>query len=82
MKAIWIVEAKYVSNYSIYLVFNDGTKGEVDLSNKLVGPIFTPLKSMDLFKEFRINSWTLEWPNGADLAPEFLYDLVAEKVTL
>jgi len=76
MKAIWITEAKHLQDYNIYIEFNDGTSGEVDLKNKLNGPIFEPLRSIDFFKEFSINAWTIEWSNGADLAPEFLYDLV------
>jgi len=75
MKAIWVIKAKHIKNYSIYLKFNDGTSGDVDLKNKLSGPIFEPLKSMGFFKAFSFNSWTIEWSNGADLAPEFLYNL-------
>ncbi len=73
MNIIWVVEAKYIDNFKIFLTFNDGKQGLVDLNNKLKGPIFEPLKDVQFFKDFRLNSWTIEWPNGADLAPEFLY---------
>lgn len=80
MKPIWIIEAIYQQDFQIKLKFNDGTEGIVNLENKLKGPIFEPLKSKDYFKKFKLNSWTLEWPNGADLAPEFLYELIGKNM--
>lgn len=55
--------------------------GLVDLKNKLNDPIFEPLAEIEYFKNFSLNTWTIEWPNGADLAPEFLSHLVTEKQT-
>lgn len=78
MKNIWIIEAVYQQDFQILLKFNDGTEGIVDLENKLKGPIFEALKEKNYFRQFKLKSWTLEWPNGADLAPEFLYELIAE----
>ena len=78
MKPIWITEAVYKDEFRVFLKFNDGTSGIVDLKDKLEGPIFEPLKNKIFFKNFKLNTWTLEWPNGADLAPEFLYDLISE----
>ena len=42
---------------------------------------FDPLKDPDAFKMFAINDdfKTLSWPNGADLAPEYLYRRVTAK---
>jgi hypothetical protein len=70
-----VKEARYVSGYSLELVFNDGIKKVVDLSNSLNGQVFAPLKEIDFFKRFRINFNTIEWENGADFAPEYLYEL-------
>ncbi|HAQ37939.1 MAG TPA: DUF2442 domain-containing protein [Saprospirales bacterium] len=81
MNAIWVTEAKYIRAYSIYLKINDGMEGIVDFKTLLNGKIFQPLKNMDFFKEFCLNPWTLEWPNGADYAPEFLYEKVLELQT-
>jgi hypothetical protein len=71
-----IVEARYVSGYTVWLRFEDGTEGEVDLSSDLQGPIFEPLKDKAFFVRFRVNpdTGTIEWPNSADFAPEFLYE--------
>jgi hypothetical protein len=71
-----VVEARYVTGYTIWLRFDDGTTGEVDLSRELVGPIFQPLRDIDYFKQLTVNHGigTIVWPNGADFAPEFLYE--------
>ena len=71
-----VKEAKYLHDYAIWLRFNDGTEGEIDLSNELEGEVFGPLKDMQKFKSFTVDPVleTLVWENGADLAPEFLYE--------
>lgn len=73
-----ITEARYRDGYSLWLEFRDGTSGDVDLGPFLSGPVFEPLKDVRRFREFRIHPefQTLVWPNGADLAPEFLHGLV------
>ena len=48
----------------------------MDLSNYLSGEIFEPLKSIAYFKNFKVERSTIAWENGADFAPEFLYNLV------
>ncbi len=71
-----VTEARYVSGYTIWLRFEDGTEGEIDLSEELHGAIFEPLRDHAYFARLRVNpdTGTVEWPNGADLAPEFLHD--------
>ena len=69
-----VQEAKYVSGYVVWLRFNDGTEGEVDLAAELQGEVFQPLKDPKFFSYFQVHPElrTLVWPNGADFAPEFL----------
>ena len=73
-----VVEARYVRHYTIWLRFEDGAEGEIDLSGELNGPIFEPLREQAYFQQFRVNpdTGTIEWPNRADFAPEFLYERV------
>ena len=73
-----VVEASYVEGYRIHIRFSDGIEGDVDLVQELYGEIFEPLKDVAVFKEFQIHPEfrTLCWPNGADFAPEFLYEKV------
>ena len=73
-----VVEANYVRDHIVWLRFQDGTCGEVDLAPEMCGPMFEPLKDPAYFSRFSLNTecCTLEWPNGADIAPEFLYEQV------
>lgn len=70
-----ITEVHYRKNYRVWLRFGDGIEGEVDLEAELWGEIFEPLRDMAVFKKLRLDEelHTLVWPNGADFAPEFLY---------
>jgi len=73
-----VVEARYAGGHSVWLRFRDGSAGEVDLSEYLVGPVFEPLRDVAYFRSFRVHPelLTLVWPNGADFAPEFLHHKV------
>lgn len=79
MQLIRVTEAEYRGDYRIFLKFNDGLSGEVDLSDKLWGEIFEPLKDQAFYKDFHLNEWTIEWKNGADFAPESLHKMVEEQ---
>jgi hypothetical protein len=70
-----IISAKYLKDYQLELIFNDNSIKQVDLKNELDGEIFTPLKNKEFFKNFHISHNTIEWQNGADFAPEFLYNI-------
>ncbi|MCK4966868.1 DUF2442 domain-containing protein [bacterium] len=71
-----IKEAKYLHDYVIWLRFNDGAVGKVNLEDELYGEVFEPLKEIENFKSFKVDPdlETIVWDNGADMAPEFLYD--------
>ncbi len=67
--------AEYIKDYKIHLWFNNGTEKTVDLKNQLDGTVFKPLKNIELFKKFKIKFNTIEWENGADFAPEYLFEI-------
>ena len=71
--------AEYAGEYRIRLSFSDGKVGEINLEAELWGEMFEPLKDQDLFKDFRLDARlnTVVWSNGADLAPEYLYQQAA-----
>jgi hypothetical protein len=71
-----VKEAKYQHDYIVWLRFNDGAEGEVNLTDELEGEVFGPLKDINKFKSFKVDPIleTIVWENGADLAPEFLYE--------
>jgi len=74
-----LVEAEYVRGFTVRLRFSDGTEGEVDLEAELEGAVFEPLRDVEYFKGFALNGdiHTIAWPNGADFAPEFLYEKIS-----
>lgn len=80
MALIWVTKAEHIKNFKIHLLFNDEASGIVDLENHLDGKVFEPLRDLDFFKRFDLDSWTLTWPNGADYSPEFLYDLIMNRL--
>ncbi len=73
-----VIEAEHIRDYVIHVRFADGIEGDVDLQNELDGEVFEPLKDPAYFRKFVVHPelHTLTWPNGADFAPEFLYDKV------
>jgi hypothetical protein len=78
---IEITSAEHVEGYKIWVRFNTGESGVVDLKNALWGPMFEPLKDLNVFKRFDVSEvfHTLCWENGADFAPEFLYDTMVQQ---
>jgi len=72
-----ISKAEYLGDYRIRLWFNNGEVRIVDLANSLRGEAFRPLHDLDYFKQFSIRFNTIEWENGADFAPEYLFEIGA-----
>lgn len=70
-----VTQANYINDFKISLVFNNGAEMTVDLENELNVSVFNPLKDKSKFKKFSIVFNTIEWENGADFAPEYLYEL-------
>jgi hypothetical protein len=73
-----VIEAQYLENYKLNLKFNNNEIKQVNLKDELYGEIFEPLKDIKKFKNFFISHNTIEWNNGADFAPEFLYKIGQE----
>jgi Protein of unknown function (DUF2442) len=77
-----VIEARYIKNHKVWLKFNDGSAGELDLSQELQANIFKPLQDVSYFKQFTLQGHTLSWENGADFAPEFLKALLEKQSTV
>lgn len=71
-----LIDARHAGSYHIWLRFSDGSSGEIDLADQLWGPVFEALKDEAESSKLRADAEleTVVWPNGADLAPEFLYE--------
>lgn len=85
---IHVADAKYLNGFKLELLFviNDYQKNskqkvqkvadlEQYLKDKKEDSIFAPLKNLFFFQNFTIGANTVEWANGADIAPERLYEL-------
>lgn len=75
-----ITNASFPGAHLLKLEFNDGTQKTVNASTLLDGRVFEPLKDADYFCRGKLDSvcGTVVWPNGADFAPEALYQLAPE----
>jgi hypothetical protein len=73
-----VTTARYLQAYKIHVEFNDGSNGEIDLAGSLTGSMFAPLTDKRVFAKFHVDEelGTIVWENGADLAPEYLKELL------
>jgi hypothetical protein len=71
-----VVEVKPLEGHRLFLRFEDGAEGEVDVAEMVrFEGVFSSLKDREKFREVRVNPeiGTICWPNGADLDPDVLY---------
>ena len=75
-----VVDIRYKGGLVYQVVFDDGKSGDVDFSEYIGrGPVFEPLKDLSFFKKASIEGGTISWPNGADVAPETLYEKIGSR---
>jgi hypothetical protein len=77
---IHVTEVKVVGLHSLELTFDNGVHKRVNLRRELYGPVFEPLRDPAYFAQAYLDpdSRTVTWPNKADFAPDFLYQLEPE----
>ena len=73
-----VTAVRHVRDYVLHVRFNNGAEGEVDLADELSGEVFEPLQDVKAFRQVYLDpeTRTVAWPNGADLAPEFLLSVL------
>lgn len=69
-----VIDVDYIKDYELLITFNDCSKKKVDLKPFLTGDVFGELLDKSKFIQYGLTRNTIEWANGADLAPEFLYE--------
>ncbi len=75
MLMLRVIDVDYIKDYKLLVTFSDGSKKEVDLEPYLTGEVFGELLDKDKFIQYGLTRTTIEWANGADLAPEFLHEI-------
>jgi Protein of unknown function (DUF2442) len=70
-----ITEARVVRHGVLALIFADGLQGEVDVLDRMRGPVFEQARTPAGFARVKVDAetGTVTWPGGADLAPDTLY---------
>jgi hypothetical protein len=70
-----VAEAVVIRPYVVEVTFDNGVRRRIDLESRLWGPVFEPLRDPNYFARMFVSFGTIEWPNGADIAPETLYEI-------
>ena len=74
-----VTSVRPLSDYKLDVTFDDGTRGVVDVKDRLFGPVFEPLLDRELFQQVSVDEFgAICWPNGADLAPDALHERIRQ----
>jgi hypothetical protein len=70
-------------DHQLRVEFVDGTAGAADMSRflksaRVAGTVFEQLRDPAVFAQARLELGAITWPNGADLAPDAMYDAIRE----
>ncbi len=81
---VHVTDVETCGGYSLRLTFDNGARRKVNLEPLLKGPVFEPLLTLEYFERVILDplGGTVVWPNGADIAPETLYELPNEDEVL
>jgi hypothetical protein len=78
-------QAEVLDDCVVRLAYADGLTADVDLGYVVeMGPVFEELRRPENFRRLRVSraANTISWPNGADIAPESLYELARRAAAL
>ena len=71
---IRVVDVDYIKDYTLEMTFSDGVRKRMDFRPILQGELFGELIDKAKFVQYGLSRSTIEWANGADIAPEYLYE--------
>jgi Protein of unknown function (DUF2442) len=78
-----VKQVRHLGGYRLEMSFTDGTNGEIDFEDRVVGRggVFSPLEDIVFFSQVKVDpeAGTIVWPNGVDLCPDVLYSLATGK---
>ena len=77
-----VIRVTALRGYRLRVEFNNGTAGEIDLADRLFGPMFEPLRDESEFNKVTVDEFgAIAWPCGADLAPDAIYQRLTSEVS-
>jgi hypothetical protein len=72
-----------LDDFQLEVTFEDGTSGVVSMRDRFFGPVFEPLRDPSVFRQVFIDDFgAVCWPNGADLAPDALYEKIRTAIVV
>jgi hypothetical protein len=72
-----VASVRPLDEYRLDVTFADGLQGIVSVRDRLFGPVFEPLRDESTFRQVFVDEFgVVSWPNGADLAPDALYERI------
>jgi hypothetical protein len=75
-----VVRVAALPQYRLYVEFDDGVCGTIEILPRLSGPVFEPLRDEAVFRQVTIDEFgAVCWPNGPDLAPDGMYSRITGK---
>ena len=76
-----IIACKPKPNYRVWIRFDDGLEGEVDLSDLVGKGVFKAWESVDFFNQVRVDpkTDTLAWGDDIDLDPYVLKERISKQ---
>ncbi|MGE5307196.1 MAG: DUF2442 domain-containing protein [Alphaproteobacteria bacterium] len=78
-----VTSVNALSDADLYVTFVDGTAGDVRMKSFLTSPtvdgtVFESLRDPAIFAQAKVVMGAVQWPNGAELAPDAMYDAIRE----
>ncbi len=71
---IGVKTVRPLKDYRLLITFDNGEERVFDVRPYLDKGVFSELRETGRFNAVRVSFDTVEWPNGADLCPEVLYE--------
>jgi hypothetical protein len=69
-----IISVKTLPEYKLHLIFENNEERILDMKPYLVKGVFASLRDVKIFDSVKVSFDSIEWSNGTDLDPEFIYE--------
>jgi len=69
-----VVKVVPKADYQVYIEFDNDECGFLDMKPYLNFGVFNKIRDLNVFSKVRVSFDTIEWGNGIDLDPQFVYE--------